>query len=104
MKEDSGWMEANGQFMDLINDMIGRSPDDEMISKSGQMLSYFGHFIVSIEKSDVPEFRYFFQLMLTVDESGFSSADKQKIVSKSFKVLRNNYPEFYSGYNIFDLI
>jgi hypothetical protein len=46
MAQDSRWDEANAQFIDLINDMIGMNPFDEMISKSGQILSYFSHSIV----------------------------------------------------------
>lgn len=103
MKKVSKWHEANGQFMDLINEMIGMNPVDEMIEKSGQMLSYFSHFIVPIEEKETPEFRYFFQFMLTLDKSTFSPADRQKITSELLEVLRNFYPEFYSSYDSFDL-
>jgi hypothetical protein len=103
MEEDSKWDEANGQFMDFVNDMIGQSADDKLIEQSGKMLSYFSHFIVSIAESKEPEFKYFFQFVLTLVDSTFSIADKQKIVSKMMEVLRNVYPDFYSGYSFFDL-
>lgn len=103
MEEDSKWDEANGQFMDFVNDMMGQSPDDEIIKQSGQMLSYFSHFLVSMEKSEEPEFKYFYQLVVTVDESNYSSANKQKFTSKVMEILRNVYPAFYTRYNFFDL-
>jgi hypothetical protein len=103
MEKDSKWDEANEPFMDFVNDMMGQSPDDEMIEQSGQMLSYFSHFIVSIEKSEEPEFKFFFQFVVTVDESNYSSSDKQKIMAKFIEVLRNVYSDFYAMYNFFDL-
>lgn len=74
-----------------------------MIEQSGKMLSYFSHFIVSIEESDEPEFKYFFQFVLTVDESTFSAADKLKILAKIMEVLRNVYPDLYARLDFFDL-
>lgn len=103
MKKESKWDEANGQFLDFINDLINKNPDKDIIKKSGHMLSYFSHFIISIEESDEPEFRYFYQFIVTVDESVFSTADKQKITSKLLEVIRIAYPDFYTRYNFFDL-
>jgi hypothetical protein len=103
MEEDNKWDEANEQFMDFVNDMMGQSPDDEIIKQSGEMLSYFSHFLVSMEKSEEPEFKYFYQLVVTVDESAYSADDKQKIESKVMEVLRNVYSDFYARYNFFDL-
>ncbi|HKK42332.1 MAG TPA: hypothetical protein VJ963_07985 [Bacteroidales bacterium] len=98
MGEDNNWDEANGQFLDFVNDIMGQNPDDEIIKQSGQMLSYFSHFLVSIKKNEEPEFKYFYQLVMVVDESEYSANDQQKIVSKVMEILRNVYPDVNGNY------
>lgn len=102
MKIESKWDEASGQFVDFIDDIM-ENHDDACIGQSGEMLSFFSHFIISIENNEEPAFKYFFQLLAIINDSGYSADDKQKIIFKVLEILKKEYPDFYNRFNFFDL-
>jgi hypothetical protein len=102
MKDGSKWDEASSQFVDFIDDIM-ENHDDNCIGQSGEMLSFFSHFIISIEEKELPIFKYFFQLMAIINDSGYSTDEKQRIIFKVLGILKQEYPDFYNRYNFFDL-
>lgn len=103
MNKESKWDEIEGDFLDFINEIISKNPDQERIEVLGKVLSYTSHFMISLEENDDPEFLYFFLLILTINDSILTQDEKQKIISKIMGILKDEYPLLYSGYSKFEL-
>ncbi len=98
MDEETRWEQANEEFMDLMNEVLQSYDNKAIIHQGGYLLSYFSHFIVSLDENKKVDFSYFFRLALKIHESDFSLDDKLAFVSKIFATLERVYPEFYSEY------
>ena len=73
---------ADEEFMGCINGFLQKAENDNLIHQSGQVLLCFGQFFSSIEERKVPDFNYFFRIVLKIYESDFSATDKHAIIKK----------------------